>query len=177
MKILIQDAPSGVALLTGVTCPKCQGASTHIIDELSGSDMWKCSCGKTFRLPVSERPLPPPTSGALVFDSEMTTTAFELPKYSITRNLGVVQGLIVRSRSILGNIGASLQMTMGGDITLFSKMCEQSRQEAYKRMLKQAIDAGANAIIGMRYDATEIAPGVTEVLAYGTAVAVEPIER
>jgi len=104
----------------------------------------------------------------------MTTTAFELPKHTITSNLGVVQGLTVRSRSVLGNIGASLQMTMGGDITLFSKMCEQSRQEAYKRMLKHAIDVGANAIIGMRYDATEIAPGVTEVLAYGTAVVVEP---
>ncbi len=183
MKIMIQDAPSGAALVSGATCPKCQGTDTRILEELSDTDRWVCStllspergvCGNKFRLPTSERPLPPAEAGAVSFDSEMTTTALELPEYKIVRNLGVVQGLTVRSRSVLGNIGASLQMTMGGDITLFTKMCEQSRQEAYKRMLKQAIEAGANAVISMRYDATEIAPGVTEVLAYGTAVVVEP---
>jgi uncharacterized protein YbjQ (UPF0145 family) len=107
-------------------------------------------------------------------ESGMTTTAFELPGHIITRNLGVVQGLTVRSRSFLGSYGAAWQAMAGGEVTLFSKMCEQSRQEAFMRMRRQAIELGANAIVGMRYDATEIAAGITEVLAYGTAVVVEP---
>jgi len=111
----------------------------------------------------------------MTFDTTMTTTSHELPGYKIVRNLGVVQGITVRSRSVLGNIGASFQMTVGGDISLFTKMCEQSRQDAYKRMLRQVVELGANAVVSMRYDATELAPGVTEVLAYGTAVVVEAV--
>ncbi len=105
----------------------------------------------------------------------MVTTAFELDGYRIVRNLGVVRGIIVRSRSIFGTVGASLQTLVGGNITLFSKLCEQTRGHAFDLMLEHAAALGANAVIGMRYDATEIMNGVTEVLAYGTAVVVEKI--
>ena len=104
----------------------------------------------------------------------MTTTAFELPGYRITKSFGVVRGIIVRSRSVIGNFGASIQTLFGGDITLYTDLCERARQDAYERMCAHAKELGANAIIGLRYDATEIAPSVTEVLCYGTAVAVEP---
>jgi len=104
---------------------------------------------------------------------ENVTTAFELPGYRIQRNLGVVRGIIVRSRSIVGTIGAGLQTIVGGNISLFSKLCEQTRQDAFDLMLDHATQLGANAVIGARYDATEIMNGVTEVLAYGTAVVVE----
>jgi uncharacterized protein YbjQ (UPF0145 family) len=104
----------------------------------------------------------------------MVTTAFELPGYSITRNLGVVRGLVVRSRSIVGNIGAALQSLVGGNITLYSELCEKARDDAFRLMLQHAAEHGANAVIGMRYDANEVADGITEVLAYGTAVAVAP---
>ena len=107
---------------------------------------------------------------------EFVTTAFELPGYRITRNFGVVRGIVVRSRSIVGTIGASLQTLVGGNISLFSNLCEQTRNDAFELMLQHAGELGANAVIGARYDATEIMQGVTEVLAYGTAVVVEPLE-
>jgi len=100
----------------------------------------------------------------------MVTTAFTLDGYKIESSLGVVRGIIVRSRSIFGTVGASLQTLVGGDITLFTKLCEETRAHAYQRMSEHAAQMGANAIIGVRYDATEIMQGVTEVLCYGTAV-------
>jgi len=105
----------------------------------------------------------------------MVTTAFELDGYRIVRNMGVVRGIVVRSRSIFGTLGAGLQTLVGGNITLFSKLCEQTRGHAFDLMMEHAAELGANAVIGMRYDATEIMNGVTEVLAYGTAVVVEKI--
>lgn len=107
---------------------------------------------------------------------QMVTSAFELPGYRITQNLGVVRGIVVRSRSIVANIGASLQTIVGGNITAWTRLCEQTRSEAFDIMIQHATELGANAIVGARYDATEIASGVTEVLAYGTAVIVEPLE-
>jgi uncharacterized protein YbjQ (UPF0145 family) len=103
------------------------------------------------------------------------TTAFDLPGVRITRNLGVVRGIVVRSRSIVGTIGASLQTMVGGNISLFSNLCEKTREDAFNLMLQHASELGANAVIGARYDATEIMQGVTEVLAYGTAVVVEQV--
>jgi uncharacterized protein YbjQ (UPF0145 family) len=104
---------------------------------------------------------------------DLVTTAFTLDGYRIARNLGLVRGIVVRSRSIFGSIGASLQTIVGGDITLFTNLCEKTREDAYERMIAHADQMGANAVIGMRYDATEIMSGVTEVLCYGTAVVVE----
>ncbi len=104
---------------------------------------------------------------------DLVTTAFTLDGYKVTRNLGLVRGIVVRSRSIFGSIGASLQTIVGGDITLFTNLCEKTREDAYERMIAHAEQMGANAVIGMRYDATEIMSGVTEVLCYGTAVVVE----
>jgi uncharacterized protein YbjQ (UPF0145 family) len=103
----------------------------------------------------------------------MVTTAFEIDGYRITRNLGVVRGITVRSRSIIGTIGASLQTLVGGNITLLTELCEKARWEAFEIMIQHANQLGANAIVGARYDATEVMQGVTEVLAYGTAVVVE----
>ena len=100
------------------------------------------------------------------------TTGFELPGKRITASLGIVRGIVVRSRSIVGNIGAAFQSLFGGNITLYTNLCEQTRNEAYDLMLKHATQVGANAIIGIRYDATELAAGITEVLCYGTAVTV-----
>jgi uncharacterized protein YbjQ (UPF0145 family) len=105
----------------------------------------------------------------------MVTTAFELDNYRIVRTLGMARGIVVRSRSVFGTIGASLQTMVGGNISLFTKMCEQTREDSFNLMLEHAGQMGANAVIGARYDATEIMQGVTEVLAYGTAVIVEPI--
>ena len=105
----------------------------------------------------------------------MVTTAFELPNFRVTQNLGIVRGIVVRSRSIVGTIGASLQTLVGGNITLFTSLAEKSRQEALDLMVKHAEQAGANAIIAMRYDANEITDGITEMLAYGTAVVVEEL--
>jgi uncharacterized protein YbjQ (UPF0145 family) len=102
------------------------------------------------------------------------TTAFEIDGYEIVRNFGVVRGITVRSRSIFGTIGAGLQTLVGGNITLLSELCEKTRREAFMLMIQHATQIGANAIIGARYDATEIMNGVTEVLAYGTAVIVKP---
>ena len=104
---------------------------------------------------------------------DMVTTAFELDNYRITRNLGVVRGIIVRSRSVFGTIGAGLQTLIGGNITILTELCEKTRNDAFELMIVHASELGANAIIGARYDATEIMQGVTEVLAYGTAVVVE----
>jgi uncharacterized protein YbjQ (UPF0145 family) len=103
----------------------------------------------------------------------MATTAFTLDGYRITRNLGMVRGIVVRSRSIFGTIGAGLQTIVGGNITLLSELCEKTRENAFELMVQHAEGMGANAIIGVRYDATEVMQGVTEVLCYGTAVVVE----
>lgn len=110
-------------------------------------------------------------------DPSLVTTAFELPGYRSVRNFGIVRGLVVRSRSIVGSIGASLQTLVGGNITLYTELCEKARADAFDLMLEHAAALGANALIGVRYDANEVAPGVTEVLAYGTAVGVEPTAR
>jgi uncharacterized protein YbjQ (UPF0145 family) len=104
----------------------------------------------------------------------MTTTQFELHGFEVIQTLGMVRGIIVRSRSIFGNIGASLQTLVGGNITILTDLCEKTRQEALDLMLQHAGQLGANAVVGVRYDATEIMQGVTEVLAYGTAVVVQP---
>jgi uncharacterized protein YbjQ (UPF0145 family) len=106
-------------------------------------------------------------------DPNFVTTAFELPGHRIVKNIGVVRGIVVRSRSIVGSIGAGLQTLLGGNITLFTAMCEKARADAFALMLENAAERGANAIIGMRYDANEVAAGVTDVLAYGTAVVAE----
>ena len=106
---------------------------------------------------------------------EMVTTALELPAHRIVRNVGLVRGIVVRSRSIVGNFGAGLQTIFGGNITIWSSMCEKARQDSYDIMVRHGQELGANALVAVRYDANEIAAGVTEVLAYGTAVVVEPI--
>jgi len=106
---------------------------------------------------------------------QMVTTAFILDGFRITRNLGVVRGIVVRSRSVLGTIGASLQTIVGGNITLLTNLCEKTRGEAFDLMVAHAEELGANAIVGARYDATEVMSGVTEVLCYGTAVVVERV--
>ena len=108
-------------------------------------------------------------------DSAMVTTALELPGYRIVRNFGIVRGIIVRSRSVIGNLGAALQTIVGGNITILTDLCEKTRGEAYELLLLHAAQHGANAVISFRYDATEVMQGVTEVLAYGTAVLVEPV--
>lgn len=113
----------------------------------------------------------PRTSPAIPHN--MVTTAFDLPGYRIARNLGVVRGIVVRSRSVVGTIGAGLQTIVGGNITLFSRLCEQTRADSFDLMLQHAAELGANAIVGARYESTELMNGVTEVLAYGTAVTVE----
>jgi len=104
----------------------------------------------------------------------LTTTTFSLDGFRIVKNLGVVRGITVRSRSIVGTLGGSLQTIFGGNITLFTELCEKTREEGFEMMLAHAQELGANAVIGIRYDATELMDGVTEVLCYGTAVVVEP---
>ena len=106
---------------------------------------------------------------------QMVTTAFELPNYRITQNLGVVRGIVVRSRNVFATIGASLQTLVGGNITVWTKLCEDTRRDAFDIMIQHATEVGANAVVGARYDTTELGAGVTEVLAYGTAVIVEPL--
>src|SRR5690349_6216884 len=108
-------------------------------------------------------------------DPRLVTTALDVPGYRISQNLGVVRGIVVRSRSVVGMLGASIQTLFGGNITLFTQLCERAREDAYDLMLEHGAQMGANAIIGMRYDANEVTAGVTEVLAYGTAVRVEPL--
>jgi uncharacterized protein YbjQ (UPF0145 family) len=105
----------------------------------------------------------------------MISTTNEIVGHRIVRQLGVVRGITVRSRSIIGNIGASLQTLVGGNITLLTDLCEKAREEAFDLMMRHAVERGANAVVGMRYDANEVMQGVTEVLAYGTAVVVEPV--
>jgi uncharacterized protein YbjQ (UPF0145 family) len=105
---------------------------------------------------------------------QLISTANEISGYRLTKNLGVVKGIVVRSRSLIGTIGASVQTLFGGNITLYTSLCEQAREDAFNLMVEQAEQRGANAIIAMRYDANEIGPGITEVLAYGTAVVVQP---
>lgn len=104
----------------------------------------------------------------------LTSTTFDLPGYRVVKSFGVVRGIIVRSRSLLGNIGAGLQSLIGGNITLYTSLCERARGDAFQQMLHHAGELGANAVIGVRYDATEIGTGITEVLCYGTAVQVIP---
>jgi uncharacterized protein YbjQ (UPF0145 family) len=106
---------------------------------------------------------------------QMVTTAFELPNYRVVQNLGIVRGIVVRSRNVFATLGATLQMVVGGNITVWTKLCEQTRVDAFDIMIQHATEVGANAVIGARYDTTELAQGVTEVLAYGTAVIVEPL--
>jgi uncharacterized protein YbjQ (UPF0145 family) len=107
----------------------------------------------------------------------LTTTTFELTGYRVTKSFGVVRGIMVRSRSVIGNLGASIQAIFGGNITLYTNLCERAREDTFNLMLTHAGELGANAVIGVRYDATEIAPGITEVLCYGTAVYVEAESR
>ncbi|HJS99007.1 MAG TPA: YbjQ family protein [Terriglobales bacterium] len=116
-----------------------------------------------------------PGMPATIIDHRMVSTAFELEGYRIVRNLGVVRGIVVRSRSLFGTIGAGLQTLVGGNITLLTNLCEKTRSESFDLMLEHAAQMGANAVVGARYDATEIMQGVTEVLAYGTAVVVEKV--
>lgn len=106
-------------------------------------------------------------------DHRFITTAFELPGYKISGTLGLVRGIVVRSRSVVGNFGAQIQSIFGGNITILTDLCEQARSEAYEQMAQHADALGANGIIGVRYDATELMPGITEVLCYGTAVVVQ----
>jgi uncharacterized protein YbjQ (UPF0145 family) len=108
----------------------------------------------------------------MAIEHAMTTTAFVLDGYQITRTLGVVRGVKVRSRSVIGTVGAALQTLIGGDITLLTELCETTRADAFSLLLEHAQELGANAVVGVRYDATEVMSGVTEVLCYGTAVTV-----
>lgn len=108
-------------------------------------------------------------------DQKLITTAFTIEGYRIVQNLGIVRGITVRSRSIVGNIGAGIQTIFGGNISLLQELCEKTRAEAFTIMVQHAQEIGANAVIGMRYDANEVMTGVTEVLAYGTAVVVEKV--
>ncbi len=105
---------------------------------------------------------------------QWVTTTFGFDGYRISANRGVVRGIVVRSRSVIGNIGAGIQAIFGGNITLYTEMCERARREAFELMLQHAAEVGANAVVGMRYDANEVMQGITEVLAYGTAVVIEP---
>ncbi len=124
--------------------------------------------------PYNSRQSAPSNQGsdALLTDA-MITTAFELPGYRVVESLGIVRGIIVRSRSVVGNFLGGIQSLFGGDITVYTSLCEQARQDTYRDMLKHARQKRANAIIGVRYDATELMPGLTEVLCYGTAIVVE----
>jgi len=116
---------------------------------------------------------PPPTAS---LNPALITTALEVPGHRIVRNIGVVRGIVVRSRNVFATLGGKLQTLVGGDITLFTELCEKTRQDSYAMMTLHAAQLGANAVIAVRYDATEVMQGVTEVLAYGTAVIVEPIK-
>ena len=118
--------------------------------------------------PANVRPPPAPLGEAMI------TTALELPGYRIVSNLGVVRGIVVRSRSVVGNFVGGIQSLFGGNITIYTELCEQARSETFRDMIKHARERKANAIIAVRYDATELMPGLTEVLCYGTAVVVEP---
>jgi len=114
-----------------------------------------------------------PYQGARIPDN-LVTTAWELPGHAVVRNVGLVRGIVVRSRSVVGTFAAGLQTIFGGNITIWTQMCEKAREDSYHIMVQHAQELGANAVIGVRYDANEVAAGVTEVLSYGTAVVVEP---
>ena len=116
-----------------------------------------------------------PVSPTAPFPVSMVTTALELPGFRIVRNFGVVRGIVVRSRSIFGTVGAGLQTLVGGNITIYTDLCEKTRNDSFIMMMQHAAERGANAIIAARYDSNEVMQGVTEVLAYGTAVFVEPV--
>lgn len=170
--------PEIAQVFAGATCPKCKGTSTRMTEELADSDRWICACGHKWRLPTSQRPVPidMPEDG-VDFDRRMVTTAFTLDGYNIIQNLGVVQGVVVRSRSAIATLGAAFESALGGNITILTELCEKTRKQAFLLMMKRANEMGANAIIGMRYDATEVIGGVVEVLAYGTAVIATKMER
>ena len=120
--------------------------------------------------------IPYPQPGAPGYlDPALVTTALELPGYRIVRNLGVVRGIVVRSRNLFANLGAGLQTILGGNITILTELCEKTRQDAFTMMMEHAVEHGANAVIMARYDANELMQGVTEVLAYGTAVVVQKL--
>ncbi|HEX5304860.1 MAG TPA: YbjQ family protein [Dyella sp.] len=112
---------------------------------------------------------------AAAISAALVSTTNDIPGYRVVRPLGIVRGITVRSRSIVGNLGAALQTLVGGNISIYTELCEKARGEAFDLMLQHAATMGANAVLGMRYDANEVAEGVTEVLAYGTAVQVEPV--
>jgi uncharacterized protein YbjQ (UPF0145 family) len=116
-------------------------------------------------------------SSTSTLDHTAITTALELPGYRVVRNLGLVRGITVRSRSIVGNFVGGLQTLFGGNITIYTRLCEQAREQTYQDMVQHARQLGANAIIAVRYDATELMAGLTEVLCYGTAVIVEEADR
>jgi uncharacterized protein YbjQ (UPF0145 family) len=127
------------------------------------------------------RPPGPPSHGArsapAAIPADRVTTAMGFDGYRIAQHRGVVRGIVVRSRSVFGTLGASIQTLFGGNITLYTELCERARQDAFDLMLRHGAEVGANAVIAMHYDANEVAPGVTEVLAYGTAVVIEPAGR
>ncbi len=125
---------------------------------------------------LTASPIPVSGRSVLVLDDSMVTTAPELPNHRIVRNLGLVRGIVVRSRSVVGNFIGGLQSLFGGNITIYTELCEQARQETYRDMVQHARGMGANAVVAVRYDATEIMTGLSEVLCYGTAVVVERIE-
>jgi uncharacterized protein YbjQ (UPF0145 family) len=116
---------------------------------------------------------PPPIPGTIALTDAMVTTALELPGFRIARSLGLVRGIVVRSRSVVGNFVGGIQSMFGGNITIYTELCEQARSDTYRDMVAHARQRGANAIVAVRYDATELMPGLTEVLCYGTAVVVE----
>ena len=126
--------------------------------------------------PYNSAPPPVPAASLQLTDA-MVTTAQELPGYRIVSNLGVVRGIVVRSRSVVGNFVGGIQSLFGGNITIYTELCEQARMDTYRDMVQHARQKQANAIIAMRYDATELMAGLTEVLCYGTAVVVERLER
>src|SRR3982074_824985 len=148
-------------------CRICPSLNTHSINTLRSRKL-RIGTRPEWIAPVARR------SRFAFMNPSMTTTAFELPGYRVVKTFGVVRGIIVRSRSIIGTIGAGLQTLVGGNITILTDLCEKTRQHALELCLQHAQQLGANAIIGLRYDATEIMQGVTEVLCYGTAVQVEP---
>lgn len=140
------------------------------------SDPYNAIPGQSQQPPPQQAPRSASGPAAQLTDA-MVTTAFELPGYRIVENLGVVRGIMVRSRSVVGNLLGGFQTLFGGNITIYTNLCEQARAETYREMFAHARQRRANAIIGMRYDATEVMPGLTEVLCYGTAVIVERVER
>ena len=154
---------------TAVTAPALVPMLSRRIVNCPGADFVV-----EFRFLKGSIPMATGYSAGRMVAHNMVTTQFEIDGFRVTRTLGVVRGIVVRSRSIFGTIGAGLQTLVGGNISLLTNLCEKTRQEAFDLMLQHAAELGANAVVGARYDATEVMQGVTEVLAYGTAVFVEP---